>query len=113
MHRGFAPVLRALLLDISEVLVEHDAALARERNKALAARTTDDLGPLCEEIGGRALACDASKPEAVAKLFAESGTVTLTGTTPPARARTNSIRVRESTRYRRPLLGIIQQAAGN
>ena len=38
---------------------------------ALAARSTDDLAPLVKEIGGRAFACDASKPDAVAKLFAE------------------------------------------
>jgi NAD(P)-dependent dehydrogenase (short-subunit alcohol dehydrogenase family) len=37
----------------------------------LASRTTDDLDPLVKEIGGRAFACDASKPEAVAKLFAD------------------------------------------
>jgi NAD(P)-dependent dehydrogenase (short-subunit alcohol dehydrogenase family) len=37
----------------------------------LAARTTDDLQPLVAEIGGRAVACDASKPAPVAKLFAE------------------------------------------
>jgi NAD(P)-dependent dehydrogenase (short-subunit alcohol dehydrogenase family) len=37
----------------------------------LAARSTDDLGPLVQEIGGRAFACDASRPEAVAKLFAD------------------------------------------
>jgi short-subunit dehydrogenase len=37
----------------------------------LASRTTGDLDPLLTEIGGRAFACDASKPEAVAKLFAD------------------------------------------
>jgi short-subunit dehydrogenase len=37
----------------------------------LASRSTDDLAPLVKEIGGKAIACDASKPEAVAKLFAD------------------------------------------
>ena len=41
MHRGLAPVLGALVLDIGEVLVEHDAVLARERDEALAARAAD------------------------------------------------------------------------
>jgi len=37
----------------------------------LASRSTDDLAPLVKEIGGQAFACDASKPDAVAKLFAD------------------------------------------
>jgi len=37
----------------------------------LASRSTDDLGALVKEIGGAAFACDASKPAAVAKLFAD------------------------------------------
>jgi len=37
----------------------------------LASRSTGDLDPLLKEIGGRAFACDASKPDAVAKLFAD------------------------------------------
>src|SRR5262245_20683436 len=41
MHRSLAPVLRALLLDIGEVLVEHDALLAGERDEALAAGAAD------------------------------------------------------------------------
>jgi NAD(P)-dependent dehydrogenase (short-subunit alcohol dehydrogenase family) len=46
--------------------------LAKEGIKvALAARSTDDLDALVQEIGGRAFACDASKPAAVANLFAE------------------------------------------
>jgi short-subunit dehydrogenase len=40
-------------------------------NVTLASRTTGDLDSLLKEIGGRAFACDASKPEAVAKLFAD------------------------------------------
>jgi NAD(P)-dependent dehydrogenase (short-subunit alcohol dehydrogenase family) len=36
---------------------------------ALAARTTDDLAPLVQEIGATAFACDASQPSAVLKLF--------------------------------------------
>jgi NAD(P)-dependent dehydrogenase (short-subunit alcohol dehydrogenase family) len=37
---------------------------------ALAARSVDDLSELCRETGARAYACDASRPEAVEKLFA-------------------------------------------
>ena len=37
----------------------------------LASRTTDDLGALVKEIGGRAFDCDASKPDAVKRLFAD------------------------------------------
>jgi short-subunit dehydrogenase len=37
----------------------------------LASRSTDDLAPLVKEIGGQAFTCDASKPDAVAKLFAD------------------------------------------
>src|SRR5215213_5304622 len=36
---------------------------------ALAARSTDDLGPLCREVGGQAFACDASKRADVEALF--------------------------------------------
>src|SRR2546430_7299237 len=42
MHHRLAPVLRALLLDVGEVLVEHDAVLAGERDEALAARPPDE-----------------------------------------------------------------------
>lgn len=38
---------------------------------ALAARTTDDLGQLARETGAHVFACDASKEEQVAKLFAD------------------------------------------
>src|SRR5207302_512134 len=41
MHRGLAAVLGALFLDIGEVLVEHDAVEAGERNKAFSARAPD------------------------------------------------------------------------
>jgi NAD(P)-dependent dehydrogenase (short-subunit alcohol dehydrogenase family) len=37
----------------------------------LAARTTDDLIGLVEEIGGKAFSCDASQPAQVEKLFAD------------------------------------------
>jgi NAD(P)-dependent dehydrogenase (short-subunit alcohol dehydrogenase family) len=52
------------------------ASLARLFTKnglkvTLASRTTDDLDHLVQEIGGKAIACDASKPESVAKLFAQ------------------------------------------
>jgi NAD(P)-dependent dehydrogenase (short-subunit alcohol dehydrogenase family) len=47
-------------------------ALAREGiTVALAARSTDDLGPLVREIGGKAYACDASKRADVDKLYAD------------------------------------------
>src|SRR4029078_8997814 len=52
------------------------AALARALAKggikaALAARSTDDLGPLMKETGARAFACDASERAQVDKLFAD------------------------------------------
>jgi NAD(P)-dependent dehydrogenase (short-subunit alcohol dehydrogenase family) len=52
------------------------AALARALaadgvNVALAARTTEDLGPLVKDIGGKAFACDASQRAGVDKLFAD------------------------------------------
>jgi NAD(P)-dependent dehydrogenase (short-subunit alcohol dehydrogenase family) len=52
------------------------ASLARVLSKegikvALAARTTNDLEPLTQEIGASTLSCDASKPADVAKLFSE------------------------------------------
>ena len=47
-------------------------ALAAEGVKvALAARTTEDLGPLVKDIGGKAFACDASQRADVDKLFAD------------------------------------------
>ena len=50
------------------------AALARAFGKAgmriaLAARSTDDLGPLCREVSGQAFPCDASKRADVEALF--------------------------------------------
>jgi NAD(P)-dependent dehydrogenase (short-subunit alcohol dehydrogenase family) len=38
---------------------------------ALAARSVDDLGALTQDIGGKALVCDASRGADVAKLFAD------------------------------------------
>jgi NAD(P)-dependent dehydrogenase (short-subunit alcohol dehydrogenase family) len=47
-------------------------ALAADGVKvALAARTTEDLGPLVKDIGGKAFACDASQRADVDKLFAD------------------------------------------
>ena len=47
-------------------------ALAHERLAvSLAARSTDDLAPLAQETGARALACDASKHSDVERLFGE------------------------------------------
>jgi NAD(P)-dependent dehydrogenase (short-subunit alcohol dehydrogenase family) len=52
------------------------ASLARLLSKnglkvALAARSTDDLAGLVNETGARAFACDASKEDQVARLFAD------------------------------------------
>ena len=41
MDGGLAPVLGRFLLDVAQVLIEHDALLARERDEALAARAAD------------------------------------------------------------------------
>ena len=38
----------------------------------LAARSTDKLTVLCEEIGAHAFACDAARPDAVTRLFEET-----------------------------------------
>jgi NAD(P)-dependent dehydrogenase (short-subunit alcohol dehydrogenase family) len=47
-------------------------ALASEGIKvALAARTPDDLGPLAQETAAATIACDASKPADVERLFAD------------------------------------------
>jgi NAD(P)-dependent dehydrogenase (short-subunit alcohol dehydrogenase family) len=47
-------------------------ALAKEGIRvALAARSTDDLAGLVNEIGGRAFACDATQPAQVEKLFSD------------------------------------------
>jgi NAD(P)-dependent dehydrogenase (short-subunit alcohol dehydrogenase family) len=52
------------------------ASVARTFTKAgikvaLAARRAADLAPLAKEIGGKAFACDATKPAEVVKLFAD------------------------------------------
>lgn len=52
------------------------ASLARVLAKegirvALAARSTDDLAALVDEIGGRAFICDATQPAQVEKLFSD------------------------------------------
>jgi NAD(P)-dependent dehydrogenase (short-subunit alcohol dehydrogenase family) len=52
------------------------ASLARTFKKAgmtiaLAARRAAELAPLAKEVGGKAFACDATKPADVAKLFAD------------------------------------------
>jgi NAD(P)-dependent dehydrogenase (short-subunit alcohol dehydrogenase family) len=47
-------------------------ALAKEGIRvALAARSTDDLADLVNEIAGRAFACDAAQPAQVEKLFSD------------------------------------------
>ena len=48
-------------------------ALARDGFKVgLAARRTDKLAALCDEIGGAVFACDAADPDQVAHLFKEA-----------------------------------------
>ena len=65
MHRRLAPVLAALVLDVSEVLVEHDAVFARERDEALAARAADQrqarLARKLDAPGGEARARDEDR----------------------------------------------------
>src|ERR1051326_4045296 len=41
MGRGLAPVFGGFLFDVAQVLIEHDALLAGERDEALAARAAD------------------------------------------------------------------------
>jgi NAD(P)-dependent dehydrogenase (short-subunit alcohol dehydrogenase family) len=64
---------RALIVGAGHGLSASLARLfARERIQvALAARNTEKLHGLCAEIGARAYACDAVKPEDVKRLFAE------------------------------------------
>src|SRR5258708_3267770 len=45
MRRALAPVLAALVLDVAQVLIEHDAVFTRERDEALAARAADQRQP--------------------------------------------------------------------
>src|SRR5262245_49718336 len=65
MHRRLAPVLRALLLDVGEILVEHDAVLAGERDEALAAGAADErevsLARELDAPGGEARARDQDR----------------------------------------------------
>src|SRR5262245_56934922 len=65
MHRRLTPMLGAFLLDVTQVLVEHDAALARERDEALAAGAADQ-GEICftrelDAPGGEARARDQDR----------------------------------------------------
>src|SRR2546423_190619 len=65
MHRRLAPMLAAFLLDMGEVLVEYDAALAGECDEALAARAADQREPgLARELdapGGETRARDQNR----------------------------------------------------
>jgi len=68
-----APYRTALIVGVGAGL---SASVARIFAKAgmkvaLAARRAGDLAPLAKDIGGKAFACDASKPAEVARLFAE------------------------------------------
>ena len=67
------PYRTALIVGVGAGL---SASVARTFSKAgmkvaLAARRAADLAPLANEIGGKAFACDASKPADVTKLFAD------------------------------------------
>jgi NAD(P)-dependent dehydrogenase (short-subunit alcohol dehydrogenase family) len=67
------PYRTALIVGVGGGL---SAAVARTFKKAgmtvaLAARRAAELGPLAKEVGGKAFACDATKPANVVKLFAD------------------------------------------
>src|SRR5258708_28411958 len=63
----------ALIVGAGEGLSASLARLfARERMRiGLAARNTSKLAGLCSEVGARAFACDAAKPDQVQRLFEE------------------------------------------
>ena len=48
---------------------------AKGMRVALAARGTDKLAALCEETGAHSVACDAAKPDEVARLFKQVETL--------------------------------------
>src|SRR5262245_47873517 len=65
MYRSLAPVLGAFLFHVGEVLIEHDAAFAGERDKALAARASDQgevgLARKLDAPGGESRARDQDR----------------------------------------------------
>jgi len=68
------PYKSALIVGVGAGL---SASLARSFTKAglkvaLAARRAGDLAPLAKEVGGKAFACDATKPAEIARLFADA-----------------------------------------
>jgi NAD(P)-dependent dehydrogenase (short-subunit alcohol dehydrogenase family) len=68
------PYKSALIVGVGAGL---SASLARTFTKAglkvaLAARRAGDLAPLAEEVGGKAFACDATKPAEIARLLADA-----------------------------------------
>ena len=68
------PYKSALIVGVGAGL---SASLARTFTKAglkvaLAARRAGDLAPLAKEVGGKAFACDATKPAEIARLFADA-----------------------------------------
>jgi NAD(P)-dependent dehydrogenase (short-subunit alcohol dehydrogenase family) len=68
------PYKSALIVGVGAGL---SASLARTFTKAglkvaLAARRAGDLAPLAKEVGGKAFACDATKPAEIARLLAEA-----------------------------------------
>ena len=74
MHRGLAPVLGAFVFDEVEILVEHDAAFAGQRDKALAARAADQ-----REVGlAGQLDTQAVKPEREIRIGMPIRTVLMT-----------------------------------
>jgi NAD(P)-dependent dehydrogenase (short-subunit alcohol dehydrogenase family) len=68
------PYKSALIVGVGAGL---SASLARTFTKAglkvaLAARRAGDLAPLAKEVGGKAFACDATKPAEIARLLADA-----------------------------------------
>ena len=68
------PYKSALIVGVGAGL---SASLARTFTKAglkvaLAARRAGDLAPLAKEVGGKAFACDATKPAEIARLFVDA-----------------------------------------
>src|SRR5262249_3856791 len=65
VHRGLAPVLGALLLDEFEILIEHNALFAGERDETLAARAAHErevrLARQFDAPGGEARARDQDR----------------------------------------------------
>jgi len=74
MHRRLAPVLGAFLLHRRQILIEHDAVFAGQRDKALAPRAADQ-----GQVGlARQFDAQAVKPEREIKIGMPMRTVLIT-----------------------------------